>query len=84
MCLAIPGQITETWTDEQLGPMARVAYGPVHREASLALMPEVAPGQWVLVHAGCAIQSLDEDEAHRTLEAWQDVEDAADPESMAP
>ncbi len=68
MCLAIPGEIIEITGGDPLIRMARVSFGGVVREASLAYVPEAKPGDYVLVHAGFALQTIDEEEARRTLE----------------
>lgn len=68
MCLAIPGEIIEITGGDPLTRMARVSFGGVIREASLAYVPEAKPGDYVLVHAGFALQTIDEEEARRTLE----------------
>jgi hydrogenase expression/formation protein HypC len=73
MCLAIPGEIVEITGDDPLTRMARVRFGGVIREASLAYVPEAKPGDYVLVHAGFALQTLDEDEARRTLELLEQL-----------
>lgn len=70
MCLAIPGEIVEILGDDPLTRMARVSFGGVVREASLAYVPEAKPGDYVLVHAGFALQTVDEEEARRTLELF--------------
>ncbi|NLC77153.1 MAG: HypC/HybG/HupF family hydrogenase formation chaperone [Clostridia bacterium] len=63
MCLAVPGKIIAV--DGEL--TAEVDYGHLRTKASLQLIPEARPGQWVLVHAGFAVQLLDESEALETL-----------------
>lgn len=63
MCLAVPGKIVDI--DGEL--MAEIDYGHLRTKASLQLVPEAQPGQWVLVHAGFAVQLLDESEAQETL-----------------
>ena len=66
MCLAIPSKIVELD-----GLMATVEVGGARKSISLQLMPEDAGmGDYVLVHAGYAIQKVDEEaalEAHRLL-----------------
>jgi hydrogenase expression/formation protein HypC len=64
MCLAIPGRVLER-TGEGL---ARVDFGGVRREVSVVFTPEAAEGDWVLVHVGFALATIDEDEAQATLE----------------
>lgn len=73
MCLAIPGEIVEILGDGPLTRMARVSFGGVVREASLAYVPEAKPGDYVLVHAGFALQTVDEEEARRTLELFEQL-----------
>jgi hydrogenase expression/formation protein HypC len=67
MCLGIPGKVVEIRDDGPLR-MARVDFGGVRKEACLAYVPEVALGDYVIVHVGFAISQLDEEEAMRTLE----------------
>jgi len=77
MCLAVPGEIIEITGGDPLTRMARVSFGGVIREASLAYVPEAKPGDYVLVHAGFALQTIDEDEARRTLELLEQMGGAA-------
>ncbi len=73
MCLAIPGLILER-TDGPGGlPFARVRFGTVTREVCLAYVPDAAPGQYVIVHVGFAIQRLDEEAARRTLALFEEA-----------
>jgi hydrogenase expression/formation protein HypC len=68
MCLAIPGQIVEITGEDELTRMARVSFAGVIKEASLAYTPEAEVGEYVLVHAGFALNTIDEAEAQKTLE----------------
>ncbi|MBD3348469.1 MAG: HypC/HybG/HupF family hydrogenase formation chaperone [Candidatus Eisenbacteria bacterium] len=68
MCLAIPGRITEVE-----GATGLVDFGGVTRETSLTLVPNAAPGDYVLVHAGFAIEILSEEEAEETLSLFRDL-----------
>lgn len=74
MCLAIPMQILEI-TDNG---MARVSAMGAEREAALDLTPQAAVGDYVLVHAGFAIEVVDEQYAAETLELIQDMADLVD------
>ncbi len=65
MCLAVPARIVSI-----SGDMATIDLGGVSREASLSLTPEARVGDYVLLHAGFAIQTLDEAEALETLELF--------------
>ena len=80
MCLAIPGELVETH-GEGLQRTGRARFGGALREVSLALLPEVAVGDWVIVHVGVAIQRLDEEAAARTLAA---LDEALALEDLAP
>jgi len=73
MCLAIPGEILEITGDDPLTRMARVSFGGVVKEASLAYVPDAKPGDYVLVHAGFALHTIDEEEARRTLELFEQL-----------
>ena len=62
MCIAVPSRIISK--DNQ---KAVVDVDGVRREVSLALVPDTSVGDWVIVHAGFAIQVLDEQAAEETL-----------------
>ena len=63
MCLAIPAQLVEIRADDQ----AVVELGGIRKEISIALVPGVVVGDYVIVHVGHAIGQIDPDEAQRTL-----------------
>lgn len=63
MCLAIPARIVE----RRDGDAALVDVGGVRKEISLALVPDAAVGEFVIVHVGYALQRIDAAEAERTL-----------------
>jgi len=71
MCLAIPIRIEEILPDEQ----ALGAQSGVRVHFSTAVVENPAVGDYVLVHAGMAIQKLDEDEALETLAVWAEIQD---------
>lgn len=68
MCLAVPGRILSIDESDATLRMAKVQFGGVTKEISLALTPEAQEGQYVLVHAGMAISVVDEYEAQKILE----------------
>ncbi|MGZ4334938.1 MAG: HypC/HybG/HupF family hydrogenase formation chaperone [Gaiellaceae bacterium] len=72
MCLAIPGRVLERTEDG----LAKVDFGGVRREVSVAFTPEVQAGEWVLVHVGFALARIDEEEAEATLQLLGDAIDA--------
>jgi hydrogenase expression/formation protein HypC len=63
MCLAIPTQLIEIRPHEQ----ALVELGGIKKEISIALVPDAAVGDYVIVHVGHAIGRIDPEEARRTL-----------------
>lgn len=66
MCLAIPGKVLEI--DASSSPlMGKVSFGGVKKDVCLELVPEVKLGNYVIVHVGFAISTLDEEEALETL-----------------
>lgn len=68
MCLAIPGEVVEILDDKR----AMVDYGGTRREVDITFVkPEI--GEWVIVHAGFALQILDKEEAQETLALWDEA-----------
>lgn len=67
MCLAVPGKILSISGDDDLMRSGRVSFGGVIKEVSLAYVPEVQVGDYVIVHVGFALSKLDENEAEQTL-----------------
>lgn len=74
MCLAIPGKVVKTFEENGL-LMGHIDYNGSISNACLAYVPEVVVGQYVIVHAGFAISMLDEEEAQKSFEAWDDLTD---------
>ncbi len=64
MCLAIPAEVTELLTDD----MARVSLDGVGKEISVALVPDVAVGDFVIIHVGYALSKIDKAEAEKTMQ----------------
>ena len=76
MCLAVPGKIIEmreAEPDSVTGAVATVNFQGSRLDVSLAFTPEAKPGDWVLVHAGFALNVLDEADA---AETWAYLEAA--------
>ncbi len=69
MCLAIPAQVVEIGEAD----LARVDLAGVRKEISLALVEDVAVGDYVIVHVGYALQKLDPEEAERTLALFAEL-----------
>ena len=72
MCLAIPARIVTRLG----GDDAIVDLGGVQKSVSLALVPDAAVGEYVIVHVGYALSRLDPVEAARTLALFAEARDA--------
>ena len=74
MCLAIPGKVTSI--DRAASPvMADVSFGGILKRVCVEWLPEVAVGDYVIVHVGFAISRLDEQEALETLKILKEMGD---------
>ena len=78
MCLAIPGKITSISGDDPLMRTGKVDFGGVLREVSLAYVPEVKVGDYVIVHVGFALSRVDEAEANQVFEYLREMEELCD------
>ncbi len=67
MCLAVPAKVIE-----KIDMLATIEVGGVTRKVSLMLLPDAQIGDFVLVHAGFAIQSVEEEDANYTIEVLKD------------
>lgn len=74
MCLAIPGKIVEIQEDsDPTLRRAKVDFGGVRKEVSLAFTPEAEAGNYVLVHVGFALNVVDEGEAEKIFEHLREM-----------
>jgi len=72
MCLAVPGQV-ESIRDESGTRMGRVNFGGVVKDVCLAYLPDIAVGDYTIVHVGFAISKIDEASALATLQTFADL-----------
>jgi hydrogenase expression/formation protein HypC len=70
MCLALPGKIIEIQ-----GKIGIIEMMGVRREVSMELILDYKVGDYVLVHAGCAITKVDEEEAQKTIEIFSELKE---------
>ena len=82
MCLAIPGRILSI-CGEDFARTAKVSFGGIVKEVSLAYIPEANEADYVIVHVGFAISMVDEPEALRTLEILKRMGDLQELETKA-
>lgn len=74
MCLAVPGKIIDIDTTTPIR-MGRVDFSGILREVCLEAVPEAALGDYVIVHAGFALNTLSEQEAWDSLEAFEELDE---------
>ena len=73
MCLAVPGRL-----EEKQGRHAIVDFGGMRRKVDISLLRKCKVGDYVIVHAGFAIEILSEEDALATLEIFKQIEAAMD------
>lgn len=69
MCVAFPGKVLEI-----NGEIAKVDFNGSVMDIRTGLV-DVSPGQYVLAHAGCAIEAMSEQKAMEVMEVFKDLED---------
>jgi hydrogenase expression/formation protein HypC len=67
MCLGVPGRIVDRWYADDGALLAHADFAGEIRVIRLNYLPELAVGDYTIVHAGYALNRLDETEANRTL-----------------
>ena len=83
MCLAIPGKVLSISGDEPLTRMGRIDFSGVVKPASLAYVPEVQVGDYVIVHVGFALSKVDEAEAQKVFEYLKQMDELGELESSS-
>jgi hydrogenase expression/formation protein HypC len=83
MCLAVPGKVIEI--DSNSNPiMGRVSFGGIKKEVCLDFVPDVKIGEYVIVHVGFAINTLNEEEARETLKLLEQMGDSGSGQTPDP
>jgi hydrogenase expression/formation protein HypC len=81
MCLAVPGRIITIDAADPLLRSGRVDFAGVVKEVNLAYVPDAQIGDYVLVHVGFAINTIDEHEAAQVFEYLREMGELADIEA---
>ena len=68
MCLGIPGEILSIDDDGELTRTGTVSFGGIRKQVNLVFTPEAGPGDFVIVHVGCAISTIDETAARKVFD----------------
>jgi len=69
MCLAVPARV-----ESIEGHEAKVDMGGITRTVSIRLSPDIQPGDYVIVHTGYVINTLDQEEALETLRLFEEMD----------
>ena len=72
MCIAAPAHVVEINREEN---WLYADFGGARQQAKLDLLPDVEVGDYVLIHAGYAVEKLTEEAAKESLEAWEELLD---------
>jgi hydrogenase expression/formation protein HypC len=75
MCLGVPGKILSLESNPVGMTMGKVSFGGVAKEVCLAYVPEAQIGDYVIVHAGFALNTLDEAEAMEVFALLNEMEE---------
>ena len=78
MCLAVPGKIISIEGTDRLLRTGRVDFAGIVKEVNLAYVPDAQVGNYVLVHVGFAINSVDEAEARQVFEYLREMDELAE------
>lgn len=72
MCLGIPGEVVEIREADGLR-VGRVRFAGITRDVCLDYVPDVAAGEFVVVHVGFAISKIDREEAERAYRVLEEL-----------
>ena len=75
MCLAVPGKLIAIHGGTGIARAGKVDFGGVLREVNLALVPEAQVGEYVVVHVGVALATVDEKEAQQVFAYLREMDE---------
>jgi hydrogenase expression/formation protein HypC len=78
MCLAIPGKVLRVEENALGMTMGAVSFAGITKEVCLAYVPEVKPGEYVMVHVGFAISRVSEEEAQEVFRILREMGELAE------
>ena len=78
MCLAVPGRIVSIAGDDPLMRMAKVNFGGIVKDVNLAYVPDAKVNDYVIVHVGFALNTIDEAEANQVFEYLKEMGELAE------
>lgn len=68
MCVAIPGKVIEIYEGESL-----IDFGKIKKRVNTFFIDNIQVGDYVLIHAGCAIEKVSEEEAIETMDIFKSI-----------
>lgn len=84
MCLAIPGKLIGVTSNlDKVFRVGKVSFDGIVKEVSLTLVPEANVGDYVLVHVGAAIATINEEEAKKTFDLLKQLDELNELENEA-
>jgi hydrogenase expression/formation protein HypC len=83
MCLAVPGRIIEITDKNPTTRRGRVQFGEVVKVINLSFVPRAEIGEYVLVHVGFALATIQEEEAQRVFGYLEEMDELAEMEELA-
>ena len=83
MCLAVPGKIISIEGTDPIFRCGKVNFGGIQKQINLAYVPEAKVGDYVLVHVGFAISTIDEAEAEEVFRYLREMGELADLEESS-
>jgi hydrogenase expression/formation protein HypC len=84
MCLAVPGKLVSIAGEDPLLRMGTVDFGGIKKDVNLSFVPEADVGDYVLVHVGFALNTIDEEEAIRVFQYLDDMGELGELEDGEP
>ena len=70
MCVAIPAKVVEIYDNESL-----VDFGKIKKKVNTFFIEDIKIGDYVLIHAGCAVEKISEEEAMETIKLFKIISD---------
>ena len=84
MCLAVPGKVVSIKGEDPLLRMGTVDFGGIKKDINLSFVPDAEVGDYVLVHVGFALNTIDEGEADRVFQYLDEMGELGELEDGEP
>ena len=78
MCLAVPGKVLSITGDDPLTRVGKVNFGGIIKDVNFAYVPDARIGDYVIVHVGFALNTVDEAEANQVFEYLREMGELAE------